>query len=151
MPSKRTLTQEEKKAKAEKQRERRHNESPDVREKRLEQQRQYEKHKREKKRRLNPTEPGGSAAQAELVPAVQEGEPNDDEADQQQEMDGLGAPLGENMETNQRQDIDEPGVPLEEATEDLNDDDIQPHAEIVPVETETERAYREQFLEELRQ
>ncbi len=38
------------------------------------------------------------------------------------------------METDQRQEIDEPGVSLEEATENLNDDDIQPHAEIVPVE-----------------
>ncbi len=82
---------------------------------------------------------------------VQEIEPNDDEADQQQEMDGFGVPLGETMEIDQRQEINEPGVPLEEATEVLNDEDTQPHTEIVPVETETERAYREEFLMELRQ
>ncbi|EFX84570.1 LOW QUALITY PROTEIN: hypothetical protein DAPPUDRAFT_239010 [Daphnia pulex] len=98
---------------------------------------------REKRRRLNPVEPDGRAAQADFVPPVQEGEPNEDEADQQQDMDGLGAPLEETMETDQQQDMDGPGVPLEEATEDLNDEDIQPHAEIVPVETETEREYRE--------
>lgn len=82
--------------KAEKQRERRHNESPDVREKL----RQYAKHNREKKKRLNPTEPDGRAGQAVLMTPVQKGEPNDDEADQQQEMDGLGAHLEETMETD---------------------------------------------------
>jgi hypothetical protein len=117
----------------------------------LAQQREYDRHQREKRRRLNPAEPDGRAAQADFVPPVQEGEPNEDEADQQQNMDGIGAPLEETMETDQQQDMDGPGVPLEEATEDLNDDDIQPHAEIVPVETETERAYREEFLRELRQ
>jgi hypothetical protein len=153
MPPKRTLTQEEKNAKAQKQRDQRQNESPAVREKRLAQQREYDrdKYNREKRRRLNPVEPDGRAAQADFVPPVQEGEPNEDEADQQQDMDGLGAPLEEPMETDQQQDMDEPGVPLEEATEDLNDEDIQPHAEIVPVETETEREYREEFLRELRQ
>jgi len=151
MPPKRTLTQEEKNAKAQKQRERRQNESPAVKEKRLAQHREYVKYNREKRRRLNPMEPDEIAAQADIVQPVQEGEPNEDEADQQQDMDGLGAPLEETMETNQRQEIEEPGVPLEEATEDLNDGDIQPHTEIVPVETETERAYREEFLRELRQ
>jgi hypothetical protein len=106
MPPKRTLTQEEKNAKAQKQRERRQNESPAVREKRLAQLREYTKHNREKRRRLNPTEPGGSAAQADFVQPVQEEEPNEDEADQQQDMDGLGAPLEETMETHQQQDRD---------------------------------------------
>jgi len=73
--------------KSEKQRERRHNESPVVREKRLEQLRQYPKHNREKNR-LNSTEPDGRAGQAVLMTPVQKGEPSDDEADQQQEMDG---------------------------------------------------------------
>jgi hypothetical protein len=40
------------------------------------------------------------------VQPVQEEEPNEDEADQQQDMDGLGAPLEETMETHQQQDRD---------------------------------------------
>jgi hypothetical protein len=44
-----------------------------------------------------------------------------------------------------------PRDPLKEATEGLNDDDTQPHGEIVPMEIETERAYRAEFLMELRQ
>jgi hypothetical protein len=74
----------------------------------LAQEKEYE---RAKRRRLNPTEPEGGAAQAGLVQRVQ----------------------------------DRAAFP--QPTEVLNDND----AAIFPVETETERAYREEFLNELRQ
>ncbi len=51
---------------------------------------------------------------------------------------------------DQRQEIGRPGVLMKEASDVLNDNTIQPDAEIVPLETETERAYRKQFLNELR-
>jgi hypothetical protein len=117
MPPRRILTPEEKAEKVAKQRERRQNESPDVRKRRLAQQKEYqlEKYNREKRCRLNTTEPEGGAAQsdgraeqADLAPRVQEraafSQPNDGGADQRQELDGIG-------------------VPLEAATEVLNDND----------------------------
>jgi hypothetical protein len=83
----------------------------------LAQQKEYqlEKYNREKRCRLNTTEPEGGAAQsdgraeqADLAPRVQEraafSQPNDGGADQRQELDGIG-------------------VPLEAATEVLNDND----------------------------
>ena len=62
MPPRKKPTPEERAANAAKQRERRKNETPDVREKRLAQQNKY---KRRKRRRLNPTETEGGAAQSD--------------------------------------------------------------------------------------
>ena len=149
MPPKRTLTKEEKNAKAEKQRERRRNETPDVREKRLAEQREYQ---REKRRRMNQMVNDGRAAQAILDPPVQESlaQRNEDAAERRQEIDGLRTIEEESMEADQRQEMNRLGDLLEMATE-VQNDDTQPTVEIVPVETETERAYREEFLNELRQ
>ena len=112
MPPRKKPTPEENAAKAAKQRERRQNETPDVREKRLAQQREYNLAKR---RRLKPTEPDGGAAQSDgraaqggLVQRVPE------RAAFPQTNDG-GA--------EQRQELNEIGVPLDEATDVLNNND----------------------------
>jgi hypothetical protein len=115
MPPRKKPTPEENAAKAAKPRERRQNETPDVREKRLAQQREYNLAKR---RRPMPTEPDGGAEQS----------------------DGRAAQSGLVQRVKERS-------PFPQTTEVLNDND----AAIVPVETETERAYREEFLNELRQ
>ena len=79
MPPRKKPTPEENAAKAAKQRERRQNETPDVREKRLAQKREYNLAKR---RRPMPTEPDGGAeqsdgraAQSGLVQRVKERSP----------------------------------------------------------------------------
>ena len=79
---------------------------------------QEKEYERAKRRRLNPTEPEGGAAQS----------------------DGRAAQASVVQRFQDRAAFSQP-------TEVLNDND----AAIVPVETETERAYREDFLNELSQ
>ena len=112
MPPRKKPTPEENAAKAAKQRERRQNETPDVREKRLAQQREYNLAKR---RRLNPTEPEGGASQSDGR-AAQAGL-------MQRVPERAAFPQTNDGGAEQRQELNEIGVPLDEATDVLNNND----------------------------